>query len=41
MAKLGGKADRTNVAGGMSGSPVYIDDRLVGAEIGLFESLIC
>jgi hypothetical protein len=31
VAKLGGKADRTNVAGGMSGSPVYIDGKLVGA----------
>src|SRR3954453_734766 len=25
LAKMGGKAVRTNVAGGMSGSPVYID----------------
>ena len=31
MAKMGGKAERTNVAGGMSGSPVYIDGKLVGA----------
>jgi len=31
LAKLGGKAIRTNVAGGMSGSPVYIDNKLVGA----------
>ena len=31
LAKLGGKAARTNVAGGMSGSPVYIDGKLVGA----------
>lgn len=31
VAKLGGKAQRTNVAGGMSGSPVYIDGKLVGA----------
>ena len=31
IAKLGGKAIRTNVAGGMSGSPVYIDGKLVGA----------
>ena len=31
LAKLGGKAVRTNVAGGMSGSPVYIDGKLVGA----------
>lgn len=31
LAKLGGKAARTNVAGGMSGSPVYIDGKLIGA----------
>ncbi|MCC7175154.1 MAG: hypothetical protein IT159_08150 [Bryobacterales bacterium] len=31
LAKLGGKAERTNVAGGMSGSPVYIEGRLAGA----------
>jgi hypothetical protein len=31
LAKLGGQAARTNVAGGMSGSPVYIDGKLVGA----------
>ena len=31
MAKLGGKADRTNVAGGMSGSPVYYEGKLLGA----------
>ena len=31
LAKMGGKAERTNVAGGMSGSPVYIDGKLVGA----------
>jgi hypothetical protein len=31
MAKLGGKAGRTNVAGGMSGSPVYFDGKLLGA----------
>jgi len=31
LGKLGGKAIRTNVAGGMSGSPVYIDGKLVGA----------
>jgi hypothetical protein len=31
LAKLGGPAVRTNVAGGMSGSPVYIDGKLVGA----------
>ncbi|MBV9081598.1 MAG: hypothetical protein JOZ62_02890, partial [Acidobacteriaceae bacterium] len=31
VAKLTGKAERTNVAAGMSGSPVYIDGKLVGA----------
>ncbi|HLH37681.1 MAG TPA: hypothetical protein VKX39_00920 [Bryobacteraceae bacterium] len=31
LAKMGGKAERTNVAAGMSGSPVYIDGKLVGA----------
>jgi hypothetical protein len=31
LAKLGGRALRTNVAGGMSGSPVYIDGKLAGA----------
>jgi hypothetical protein len=31
LARMGGKAERTNVAGGMSGSPVYIDGKLVGA----------
>jgi hypothetical protein len=31
LAKLGGKAQRTNVAGGMSGSPVYYDGKLMGA----------
>jgi len=31
LARLGGKAAKTNVAGGMSGSPVYIDGKLVGA----------
>jgi hypothetical protein len=31
FAKLGGPAVRTNVAGGMSGSPVYIDGKLAGA----------
>src|ERR1700728_2571007 len=31
LAKMGGKVIRTNVAGGMSGSPVYIDGKLVGA----------
>jgi hypothetical protein len=31
LGKLGGKAKATNVAAGMSGSPVYIDGKLVGA----------
>jgi hypothetical protein len=31
IGKMGGKAVRTNVAGGMSGSPVYIDGKLIGA----------
>ena len=31
IGKMGGKAQRTNVAGGMSGSPVYIDGKLIGA----------
>ncbi len=31
LAKLGGKVERTNVAGGMSGSPVYVDGKLIGA----------
>ena len=31
LGKMGGKAERTNVAGGMSGSPVYIDGKLMGA----------
>jgi hypothetical protein len=31
LAKMGGKAVRTNVAGGMSGSPVYINGKLMGA----------
>lgn len=31
LGKMGGKAQRTNVAGGMSGSPVYINGRLIGA----------
>lgn len=31
LAKLGGKAARTNVAGGMSGSPVYYEGKLLGA----------
>jgi len=31
LAKMGGKATRTNVAGGMSGSPVYVGGKLIGA----------
>src|SRR5579884_3231093 len=31
LGKMGGPAQRTNVAGGMSGSPVFIDGKLVGA----------
>jgi hypothetical protein len=31
IGRMMGKAARTNVAGGMSGSPVYIDGKLVGA----------
>src|SRR5271155_1841839 len=31
IGKMGGKAERTNVAGGMSGSPVYVDGKLIGA----------
>jgi hypothetical protein len=31
LAHLGGKGQRINVAAGMSGSPVYIDGKLVGA----------
>jgi hypothetical protein len=31
LAKLDGKAAKTFVAGGMSGSPVYIDGKLIGA----------
>src|SRR5947209_11768122 len=31
LGKMGGKAIRTNVAAGMSGSPVYINGKLVGA----------
>src|SRR6476469_10548298 len=31
IAKMGGKAARTNVAGGMSGSPVYYNGKLLGA----------
>jgi hypothetical protein len=31
LGKMGGKAARTNVAKGMSGSPVYINGKLIGA----------
>jgi hypothetical protein len=31
VGKMGGRAQRTNVAGGMSGSPVYVDGKLIGA----------
>jgi hypothetical protein len=31
IGKMGGKAKETNVAGGMSGSPVYVDGKLMGA----------
>jgi hypothetical protein len=31
LGKMGGKAQRTNVAGGMSGSPVYVNGKLAGA----------
>ena len=31
LATLGGKAAQTNVAAGMSGTPVYIDGKLIGA----------
>lgn len=31
LGKMGGKAQRTNVAGGMSGSPVYLNGKLIGA----------
>jgi hypothetical protein len=31
IGKMGGRATRTNVAGGMSGSPVYVDGKLIGA----------
>jgi hypothetical protein len=45
LAKMGGKAERTGVAAGMSGSPVYIDGKLVGAlslSIGAFtKDAIC
>ena len=31
VGKMTGKASRTNVAGGMSGSPVYVNGKLIGA----------
>ena len=31
VGKMGGKAIATGVAGGMSGSPVYVDGKLIGA----------
>ncbi|MGC8795000.1 MAG: hypothetical protein ACP5U2_16585 [Bryobacteraceae bacterium] len=31
LARMAGEAARTNVAGGMSGSPVYVDGQLIGA----------
>jgi hypothetical protein len=31
LGKMGGRAQHTNVAGGMSGSPVYVDGKLIGA----------
>src|SRR5258708_28147677 len=31
VGKMGGKARETNVAGGMSGSPVYVNGKLIGA----------
>src|SRR6202046_1079861 len=31
VGKMGGKAIRSGVAGGMSGSPVYVDGKLIGA----------
>jgi hypothetical protein len=31
LGRMGGRAAKTNVAGGMSGSPVYIDGKLIGA----------
>ena len=31
VGKMGGKAKETNVAGGMSGSPVYVNGKLIGA----------
>lgn len=31
LGRMGGRAAKTNVAGGMSGSPVYVDGKLIGA----------
>src|ERR1035441_532374 len=31
LGRMGGKAARTFVAGGMSGGPVYVDGKLIGA----------
>src|SRR5512141_373341 len=31
IGKMGGKAQRTSVAAGMSGSPVYVNGKLIGA----------
>ena len=31
VGKMGGKAERTSVAKGMSGSPIYVDGKLIGA----------
>src|SRR5690242_4559391 len=39
LCKVGGKAAQTGVAAGMSGSPVYVDGKLLGAlslRIGVF-----
>src|SRR3954466_11543293 len=39
VGKMGGKAERTSVAKGMSGSPIYVDGKLIGAlstQIGQF-----
>lgn len=45
LCRMGGKAQITGVAGGMSGSPVYIDNKLVGAvsnRVGAFtKEAIC
>lgn len=45
LCRMGGKAAETGVAGGMSGSPVYVDGKLVGAvsnRVGAFtKEAIC